>query len=360
MDWTGRFRAETSRLSGYLERLDPGVHRRVKGLRLVTAFGIAAMLGLMPQIEQHAGDNVTLSVIAGSFALWASVSEARTTRWESSRDLILLCASAGVGAMSYVLLVDLLHAVGAAGLELPLVSGAFCVGYFKRFTPFSAGIGSQIFIGELLAYNAKLRLDDSGVIVIAMLIAMIASVVPRLLSGPAEHPVMASSTAAATQLDDWLPIEIIMGLQAAAGALVIVALNGEFGLEKSSWAIAACTFVIANSTTATLARIRGRILGTVVAVPLALALLPVAIDAPLIVWLAAAIAMIIYAMAAPERYDVACGAYAFALILTLAVSGDHSFYDLAARAWETIVGGVLGVAAAIVLRPLFARRWGSP
>ena len=32
------------RLGGWLDRIDPGVHRRVKGLRLVTAYGIAAML----------------------------------------------------------------------------------------------------------------------------------------------------------------------------------------------------------------------------------------------------------------------------------------------------------------------------
>ncbi|WP_284312699.1 FUSC family protein [Labrys miyagiensis] len=344
----------------WLERLDPGTHRRIRGLRLVTAYGIAAMLGLMPQIAQHAGHNVTLSVIAGSFALWASVSENRANRWQSSRDLVLFCGSAGLGALSYVVLVRLLNVVGAAGLELPLVSGAFCVGYFKRFTPFSAGIGSQIFIGQLLAYNAGLRLDDVDVVVIATVIAMVAAVVPRLLSGPAEHPILAVTTPVSTDFDDWLPIEFIMGLQAAAAALVIVALNGEFGLEKSSWAICACTFVITNSTVTTLARIRSRILGTMVGVPLAIAFLPLAINAPLLVWAVAAIAMIIYAMAFPERYDIACGAYAFALIVTLAVSGEHSFYELAARTWETVVGGTLGMAAAVLLRPLFSRHRKSP
>lgn len=35
------------RIGGWLDRIDPGVHRRVKGLRLVTAYGIAAMLGAL-------------------------------------------------------------------------------------------------------------------------------------------------------------------------------------------------------------------------------------------------------------------------------------------------------------------------
>jgi uncharacterized membrane protein YccC len=63
-------------------------------------------------------------------------------------------------------------------------------------------------------------------------------------------------------------------------------------------------------------------------------------------------AMIIYAMALPERYDVACGAFAFTLIVTLAASGVHSIPLLAARAWETLLGGALGLAAAIFILPL--------
>ena len=31
----------------WLEQIDPGTHRRIKGLRLVTAYGIAAMLGTL-------------------------------------------------------------------------------------------------------------------------------------------------------------------------------------------------------------------------------------------------------------------------------------------------------------------------
>jgi uncharacterized membrane protein YccC len=62
--------------------------------------------------------------------------------------------------------------------------------------------------------------------------------------------------------------------------------------------------------------------------------------------------MIIYAVALPERYDVACGAFAFVLVVTLAVSGQHSIAVLLARAWETILGGMLGLIAASYFFPL--------
>ncbi len=65
-----------------------------------------------------------------------------------------------------------------------------------------------------------------------------------------------------------------MGLQAAAAALVIVALNDAVGLEESAWAITACAYVVANSTAATLERVRRRILGTAIGVPLGLVCLP--------------------------------------------------------------------------------------
>ena len=111
---------------------------------------------------------------------------------------------------------------------------------------------------------------------------------------------------------------------------------------------------MANSAAGTIDRIRRRIIGTAIGVPLGLACLPLALHAPLLVWAAAAFAMVIYAMALPERYDIACGAYAFTLIVTLAASGEHAVVVLAARAWETLLGGVLGLAAAMLaylLRP---------
>jgi hypothetical protein len=66
----------------------PGTHRRIKGLRLTTAYGIAAMLGTMGNIARGLPDELALNSRAGGFALWASASEGRTTRAESSRDLL--------------------------------------------------------------------------------------------------------------------------------------------------------------------------------------------------------------------------------------------------------------------------------
>jgi len=47
-------------------------------------------------------------------------------------------------------------------------------------------------------------------------------------------------------------------------------------------------------------------------------------DTPLVIWAAAGLAMVVYAMALPERYDVACGAYAFALVVMLAATGGYT------------------------------------
>ena len=40
------------------------------------------------------------------------------------------------------------------------------------------------------------------------------------------------------------------------------------------------------------------------------------------------------------------------LIVTLAVSGDHSIPLLASRGWETFLGGMLGLVIANLLFPL--------
>jgi hypothetical protein len=337
----------------WLEQVDPGTHRRIKGLRLVTAYGIAAALGTLQDIADRVPSSMSLGILAGSFALWASVSEGKATRAESSRDLLLLCIAAAIGAASFVGLSGPLQVAGQAGPELTLVTGAFLVGYLRRFGVLGAGIGSQIYIGQLLAYGAGLTPDDLGAIGIAASIAVLSCIVPRVLSGPAEQPVSLAALAAGRPpaRGRW-PAELCMGLQCAVGALVIVILNHAIGLTESAWAITACTYVVAGSTSGTLQRVRRRIIGTLAGVPLGLAFLPLAADAPLLIWAAAALAMIIYAMALPERYDIACGAFAFALIVTLAVSGVHSVPLLAARAWETLLGGALGFAAARFVFPL--------
>jgi uncharacterized membrane protein YccC len=154
-------------------------------------------------------------------------------------------------------------------------------------------------------------------------------------------------------------VELVMGLQAALAAVVIVGLSNAFHLLESAWAITACTYVVANSTAGTVDRIRRRVIGTVIGVPLGLLCLPLAEHAPLLVWLLAAVAMVVYAMALPERYDIACGAFAFTLVVTLAVGGLHAPVVLAARAWETLVGGAVGLAAALLALPLRARSSGD-
>jgi Fusaric acid resistance protein-like len=340
---------------GWLERIDPGTHRRIKGLRLVTAYGIAAMLGSLQAISHDVPDRLSLSSLAGGFALWASVSEARTNRTDSSRDLCLLCSAAVLGATMMISLTPVLSGQGRPGPELTLAVGAFLVGYLKRFGTFGAGIGSQIYIGQLLAYGARLRPADLWTVVVAGLIATLAAIVPRVLSGPAEKPVPVSVPLPVACRRGLSPA-LIMGLQGATAAIVIVVLNKVFGLEQSAWAITACTYVIAGSTAGTIDRVRRRIVGTLIGVPLGIACLPVAMHAPLLIWVAAAIAMVIYAMALPERYDIACAAFAFALVVTLAVNGVHSTLILSARIWETLIGAAFGLAAAMLVFPLRAAR----
>jgi hypothetical protein len=346
-------RGALSTIAEWLERIDPGTHRRIKGLRLVTAYGIAAMLGALPAISHGLHAAGSLSFLAGGFALWASVSEGRVLRRDSSRDFALLCAAAVLGAAVMIGLAPLLSGHGRPGPELTLATGAFLVGYLKRFGVLGAGIGSQFYIGQLLAYVMRLTPADLGTVGVAGLLAAVAAIIPRLLSGPSEHPAVALTVA---PTDGEMPA-LFMGLQASLAAMAIVALNDAIGLEESAWAITACTYVVASSMAGTMERVRRRIFGTVVGVPVGLAFLPVAMHAPLLAWVAAAVAMIIYAMALPERYDIACGAYSFTLIMTLAATGDHSWVLLAARAWETLIGGVLGVAAAMLVVPRGFRRF---
>ena len=336
----------------WLDRIDPGVHRRIKGLRLVTAYGIAAMLGAMPEISRAVPHASSLSSIAAGFALWASVSEGQATRIKSSRDLLLLNGAAVLGAVIMISLAPILTGAGRPGPELVLVSGAFLVGYLKRFGILGGGIGSQIFIGQLLTYGARLTSADFRMVVVAGMIGALACIVPRVLSGPAELPVLTPALGVPYSGPRGLSPELRMGLQASLAALVIVALNQEIHLVESAWAITAATYVVAGSASGTIDRVRRRIIGTMLGVPLALACLPLVGHAPLILWAMAAVAMVVYAMALPDRYDIACGAYAFTLLVTLALTGEHSLPLLLARAWETVIGGLLGLLAALFIFPL--------
>ena len=91
-----------ARALAWLDRIDPGTHRRIKGLRLVTSYGIAAMLGAMLGGSHGFLSGAVLGPLAGGFALWASVFEGQSTRATSSRDLALMCIAAVVGATSMI------------------------------------------------------------------------------------------------------------------------------------------------------------------------------------------------------------------------------------------------------------------
>jgi hypothetical protein len=334
----------------WLEKVDPGSHRRIKGIRLVTAFGLATLAAAHYASSYSIQKGDILSALAGGFALWGSVSEARSTRFESTRDLFLLTLAAVAGAIVTAAIVPLVDFWGFSVSEIVLVLGAFLVGYLRRFGTTGAGIGSQFFIGQLLACGAGLTEDDIGLILISGAIAALASIIPRVLSGPSEHP--AAPMPVPAVLPGRISPELAMGLQAATAALAIVILSAILGLEESIWAVTAGAYAVAGSISATRDRVRRRIIGTVVGVPIGLAMLPAAIDYPLVIWAAAGLAMVIYAMALPERYDIACGAYAYALVVTLAATGEHSYTLLAARLWETTLGGMVGLLCATLVFPL--------
>ena len=312
----------------WLGRIDPGAHRRIKGLRLVTAYGIAAMLGAMPEISSAVPHASSLSSLAAGFALWASVSEGQATLIKSSRDLLILNAAAVAGAAIMIGLAPILTGAGRPGPELALVSGAFLVGYLKRFGILGGGIGSQIYIGQLLAYGARLltSADFRMVVVAGMAIGALACIVPRVLSGPAELPAITPAVGVPDGDPRGLSPELRMGLQASLAALVIVALNEKIHLVESrmgnygcdvccrglserhdrsrppadhrnhAWRPARSRLLAAGGPCASRVRYRAM----------------------------AALAMVVYAMALPDRYDIACGAYAFMLLVTLALTGEHS------------------------------------
>jgi Fusaric acid resistance protein-like len=336
----------------YLDRLDPNATRRVKGLRLVAAYGIAVLIGTTRGFTHGLSSGASLGALAGGFALWASVSEGRTQRTTSTRDLAILIMAAALGATMMITIAPIISGPHHPGPELTLVTGSFLVGYLRRFGPLGTGIGSQIYIGQLLAYTGSLTHVDLRMVAEAGLIAAAAAIIPRLVCHSFEHPKSASAAPEPALIAHTKALELRMGLQSAIAALVIVALNDAIGLEESAWAITACTYVITNSTSGTVDRVRRRILGTMVGVPLGLLFLPIARHLPLLGWIAAALAMILYSMSLPERYDIACGAFAFTLIVTLVIGGETSITILTARAWETLLGGVLGLATAIFIVPL--------
>jgi hypothetical protein len=59
--------AVSSSRTRWLGCIAPGGHRRIEGLRLVTAYAIAAMLGTMADILRGLPDGAVLSSLSGGF-----------------------------------------------------------------------------------------------------------------------------------------------------------------------------------------------------------------------------------------------------------------------------------------------------
>jgi hypothetical protein len=335
------------RIWKWLDKLDPGAGGRLKGLRLVAVYAVAAFLGRVCDVVAPLSSGMSVATLAAGFALWASIAEARTERISGTRDLIVLCVAATVGAIVYYHLAQWLSHYPKVGPEASLVTAAFLVAYLKRFGTLGAAIGSQIYIGQLLAFGADAQPADLAPICLAGGVATLAAIGPRCLIYRA-----GAVDAAAAHIETSLPpsqlTALLHGIQTATAALVVVILNSLFVLTESAWAITACVFVITATLGETVQRARHRVCGTLVGVPLGLLCMPIAAHDPVVTWILAAVAMIVFTIALKSRYDIACGAFAFVLIVTLEISGQRSVSLLLARIWETMLGAVLGVAIALL------------
>jgi hypothetical protein len=121
------------------------------------------------------------------------------------------------------------------------------------------------------------------------------------------------------------------------------------------WALAASTFVLSSSVADTWTRGLRRIAGTAVGVALGLGMAMLFAQVPLIVWAMAATAIVVYSTWLDTRYDVACGAYAFALVVTLAEAGNSSWDVATARGLNTVLGAVIGMAFSALVLPVRLR-----
>lgn len=196
----------------WLRALDPGGQGRIKGLRLVAAYALAALGGSIVGSHSSLDGVHLLGPPAGGFALWASVSEANSRRGEASWDLVLLVLAAALAG----------SAIAVVPREIMLVPGAFLVGYLRRFGWLGTGVGSQIFIGMALTFSYGLEATAIPTILIAGAIAIPSAVVPRLLWGKEDGgetfvPIPRNAGPLST--------ELIMGLQAALPAMLIIVIT---------------------------------------------------------------------------------------------------------------------------------------
>lgn len=319
-----------------------------KGARIVASYAAAA--GLAFALAHLAGlreQAATLFMLGANFALWACVSEMGVSRRHGMRLLAMMSVSAMLGAISFAFIGPLLAHAGPAAPEFALLPGAFAVGALKRFGPAGAGVGSQFYIGQMLAWSNGLAAPDMKLVLLAGLAAAVGTVLCRALLTERARP-GEPVPAQAPWPDTITALE--MGLQSAAGALLVLALDAVVGLKEPAWAVTACVYVIAGTPDQTLHRGRQRMLGTLVGVALGLGSLPLVYHLPWLAWVAAAAAMMLYTVSLPARYDFACGAYAFTLMVTLAAQGEHSLAVLAARAWETLLGAAIAMLLARYLR----------
>ncbi|WP_077002589.1 FUSC family protein, partial [Variovorax sp. KK3] len=307
-------------------------------------------LGVFLDPGRAASDGQSLGLLAASSALFAMVSQVGATPREATLALVLLDASAACGAALAAVAASVLPLHAGIDIEWVLLIGAFACAAARCRGSLAAGLGSQFYIGQLVACNEHLQAADLGRIALSGVIALVATVAvrrviaPNQCDAPSPRPAPARG---ALGMPGWL----CLGLQAAVPSAVVMLLGTHLKLVEPVWAITACVYVVSTSRSASLERIRRRLAGTAVGVPFGLLVVPMAIAHPALAWTCAAAAISIYAMALPERYDIACGAFAFALVITMAACGMDSFTQLSARLWETALGAVLASCAAVLLPP---------
>jgi len=147
-----------SRAVEWIERIDPGTHRRVKGLRLVTAYGIAALLVTLPSITQGLHGGESLGALAGGFALWRVCLGSDGSERVGPRSCPVVRSRSSGGAPDDVVS-SFPGGAGLSGRGACACCWAFLVGHMKRYGVLGARIGSQLYLGQLFAFGLGPRLQ---------------------------------------------------------------------------------------------------------------------------------------------------------------------------------------------------------
>jgi hypothetical protein len=144
-------------------------------------------------------------------------------------------------------------------------------------------------------------------------------------------------------------------VQMGLSILTIFAMKRAFDLPHALWAMAASTFVISSSIADTWSRGISRVGGTALGVALGLGVAILFPHDVLVVWALASLAVVIYSTALPLSYGVACGAYSFALVVTLVAEGGSSWDAASGRGIATVVGAAVGMAFSVAILPVRLR-----